>query len=428
MPAKKKLLFLLSVFVLLLIREGYPNTVQTVKNIDTTDKKTLKKLAGNSLHGADFVYTKHKTVLFFKKQYSSEHGKRYLENIMKRSAPYRKFIEAELRKENLPYELLFLPVIESGFHSKAVSKSGAVGIWQFMKNSIGGYDITVNDWVDERRDPWKTTSAALKKLKWNYEYYGNWYLALAAYNCGVGALNTAIKKAGKADYWYLCDNGWLKKETALYVPKFIAVAEILNRSEFLGIDWGEPHGHNYCKIIEVKQPVDLVLLAEELKTEPSVLLNLNPALKFNITPPDCAYRLRVPAEKADEVMALLAEKKLFIKYYRYKVKSGDTLYALSNHYGVSVDSIIRCNPGIKPSSLKIGKELIIPAMHSVSSYTGRKQNTNIQFNGFYTIKKGDTLWSIASAYNVQVETLAEKNNIKIGDILSLGKILKVPVM
>lgn len=424
---KKSILSVLCAVFIFSFIQVYANTGQILQISKETDKKTLKALKQNSLHGADLEYVNHKTVIFFQERYKTENGKRYLEDIMKRSAPYRKFIEAELKKENLPYELLFLPVIESGFYSKAVSKSGAVGIWQFMKNSIGGYNININYWIDERRDPWKTTSAALKKLKWNYEYYGDWYLALAAYNCGVGALNAAIKKAGKADYWYLCDKGYLKKETALYVPKFIAVAGILNQSGALGINWGDSES-NCTEVIEVKQSIDLHLLAEELKTDPSVLLNLNPSLKFNITPPDTKYSLRVPAEKAEEVKTLISQKKLLVKYYRYKVKSGDTLYALSSHYGVPVNSILKYNPKIKPSSLKIGTELIIPAMRSVSIYTGKQRKTNADFKGFYTIKKGDTLWSIAAAYNVQVEILAEKNNISVGDVLSLGKILKVPIL
>lgn len=420
---KKK--FVSVLFMFFFISFAHSNSGQ-FKNV--SDKKILKSLQQNYLHGQDYSYSSRKTVQLFKKRYTTEEGKKYLSKIMKRSALYRKFIETQLRTENVPYELLFLPVIESGFYTKAVSRSGAVGIWQFMRNSIVGYDININYWMDERRDPWKTTSAALKKLKWNYEYYGDWYLALAAYNCGVGALNNAIKKAGKADYWYLSENGYLKKETALYVPKFIAIAEILIQSENLGIDWGEHEELDHTEVIDVERSIDLNLLAEESGVESSVLTNLNPALKFNITPPRTKYKLRVPSDKANGIRSLLAQKPLLIRYYRYKVKSGDTLYALSSRYRVPVESILKNNPGIKPSSLKIGAELIIPAPRNAARHTGKKETSSREFAGIYTIKKGDTLWSVANAYNVQVEILAEKNNIRVGEVLSLGKILKVPIL
>lgn len=175
-----------------------------------SNKTSLSYNRQKSLHSTVIVPSKYPLIEKFRNRYLNEDGLRYLEAIMQRSSPYRNFIIEELRRENLPPELLFLPVIESGFSPKAVSKSGAVGIWQFMRNSIGGYDIHIDEWIDERRDPWKTSTAAVKKLKWNYNYYNDWYLALAAYNCGVGALDKAIKKAGSRNYWYLAEKKILK--------------------------------------------------------------------------------------------------------------------------------------------------------------------------------------------------------------------------
>ncbi len=389
---------------------------------------SLTYIRRNSLQNKILIPYNYPAIKKFREQYINENGLKYLEAIMQRSIPYRSFIIEELRKENFPFELLFLPVIESGYYPKAVSKSGAAGIWQFMRNSISGYDIHINEWIDERYDPWKTSIAAVKKLRWNYNYYNDWYLALAAYNCGVGALDKAIKKAGSRNYWYLAEHGFLKKETALYVAKFLAISEILMQSEKYGIDWGEPAAYNYTDTVTVKRSVDLVLLAEKLKTDKDLFLNLNPSLKFNITPPDIKYNLRIPAEHKEAVENLLAKNTLLLKYYNYKIKSGDTLYALSKHYGVSVQSIIDYNPGIKPSSLRVGQVLQIPALKSVTAYIGKKDNSTLNFNGTYTVKKGDTLWSIALKYKVQVEMLAEKNGLDINSVLSLGKTLKVPIL
>ncbi|UTC67587.1 LysM peptidoglycan-binding domain-containing protein [Treponema sp. OMZ 789] len=392
------------------------------------NKASLSYNRQKSLHGTVIVPNKYPLIEKFRNRYLNQDGLRYLEAIMKRSIPYRNFIIEELRRENMPPELLFLPVIESGFSPKAVSRSGAVGIWQFMRNSIGGYDIHIDEWVDERRDPWKTSVAAVKKLKWNYSYYNDWYLALAAYNCGVGALDKAIKKAGSRNYWYLAEKKFLKPETSLYVAKFLAIAEILMQSEKYGIDWGDALDYEATDIIPIRRSIDVVLLAEKVKADTDLFSALNPSLKFNITPPNIKYNLRIPMEHKAAVQDLLEKNTLLIKYYSYKVKSGDTLYALSKHYGVSIKSIMNYNYNVKPTALKIGQVLKIPALKTVTSYRRRRDEQNVDFNDLYTVKKGDTLWSIALRYNVQVETLAEKNGIEVNSVLSLGQKLKVPII
>ncbi len=380
-----------------------------------------------NLTGKCLVPYSYPLLIKFRKQYLNENGLNYLQAIMQRSIPYRNFIIQELRRQNLPMELLFLPVIESAYSTKAVSRSGAVGVWQFMRNSIGGFDIHINEWLDERRDPWKTSIAATKKLRWNYQYYKDWYLALAAYNCGVGALNKAIKRAHSRDYWYLAEHGYLKRETALYVAKFLAISQILMQSEKYGIDWGEAEAISSTETVKLNRSVDLVLLSNELKLDSQALLKLNPSLRYNITPPDVHYDLRLPKGHKDFVLELLRSNKILIRHYRYIVKSGDTLYALSKHYGVSVKSILNYNPGVTARNLRIGKKILIPALKSVSAYAGRKKQSNLAFKARYKIKKGDTLWSIALKYNVPVEILAEKNGLTVNSILSLGKELKVPI-
>lgn len=416
-------LFCSCLFVFASIEEERTRNIQ--KKISSSSLTFIRR---NSLQNKIILPYEYEPIARFRRQYLNENGLRYLEAIMRRSVPYRNFIIAELRKENMPIELLFLPVIESGFYSKAVSKSGAAGIWQFMRNSIGGYDIHINDWVDERYDPWKTSVAAIKKLRWNYSYYKDWYLALAAYNCGVGGLDKVIRKAGSRDYWYLAEYGYLKKETALYVAKFLAISEILMHSEKYGIDWGKAADENFTEVITLKKSVDLILLAEKLNTDKNVFLILNPSLKTNITPPNIKYNLRVPAEHKDAVQDLISTNSLLLKYYNYKVKSGDTLYALAGHYGVSVKTILDYNPRVSASTLRIGTVIRIPALKTVETYAGKKYDSNLDFSGQYIIKKGDTLWSIALKYNIQVEMLAEKNNMNINAVLSLGKTLKVPIL
>ena len=393
------------------------------------NKPLLQSFQSNTFLHSTLIPHDHPLVEKFRKQYMSIDGYNYLSKIMKRSAPYRDFIIELLEAENMPAELLFLPVIESGFFETATSKSGAVGIWQFMRNSIGGYNIHIDDWVDERRDPWKTSIAAVKKLKWNYSQFNDWPLALAAYNSGVGTIRAAIKKAGKADYWYLAEHGYLKKETLYYVPKFLAIAEILSRSEELSIDWGNTEDHPPTSTIEIKRAIDVRLLAEELGLESEAIRKLNPSLRYFITPPSIKYELRLPSAYTEAAQTVLNQSdKLLIKYYQYHIKSGDTLYALAKHYGVSVQSILNYNEGLRPETLKIGKTILIPALKSVGAYAGKSTAQAGNFDGTHTIQKGDTLWSIALKYSVPVELLAQKNNLTVNSILKLGNTLKVPIL
>ncbi len=406
-----------------------PPSGQSQKNTATTNTAVLEQWQTRSLMHNTLVFYNHHLIVRFRKQYLTKDGRKYLEKIMQRSTPYRQFIIDLLEAENMPKELLFLPVIESGFYKKARSKSGAVGIWQFMRNSIRGFNIHINDWMDERYDPWKTSVAAIKKLKWNYNQVHDWPLALAGYNCGMGALRSAIKRAGKADYWYLAEHGYLKRETVYYVPKFLAIAEILSRSEELGIDWGNTDDYPPTSTIEIKRSIDIALLAKELKLETNTIAHLNPSLYYGITPPNTVYSLRIPAEYEKKTRQLLdSSDTLLLKYYQYRIKSGDTLYALSKHYGVSVKSILNYNKGLKSRTLRIGKTIIIPALKSVKAYSGRKTRYNGNFDGRYLIQSGDTLWSLALKYKVPVELLAEKNNLTVDSILKLGYTLKVPIL
>lgn len=362
-------------------------------------------------------------------QYTSAEGIKYLSAIMKRTVPYRSMIMSELDGQGVPECLFYLPVIESGFSVNAVSRSGATGLWQFMKNSVSGYGIRMNDWMDERRDPWLTTTAAIKKLNENYRDLGDWNLALAAYNCGLGATRKAVKKGGTSDYWELCRLGLFKSETVHYVPKFLAIASVLARSRELGIDWGDDSAAEELTTIPVKRPVDINVLAKETGLEAAALKAANPALFYHITPPDVTYALRIPASRQAEIETTLADKsKMLLEFYMYKIKSGDTLYALALHYGVSVDMILQYNPGVSPKTLKIGKNVVIPALKEVGSFKGKKDPDTLDFSGNYLVKQGDSLWSIALAYGIQVETLADKNNLDVNSVLKLGKALRVPIL
>jgi len=371
---------------------------------------------------------------YYIERYSSSGGITWLNSIINNGSIYLPFVKEEIAKRGLPPELAYLPFIESGYLGTARSKSGATGLWQFMMNSIAPFNIKVNDLIDERRDFRKSTAAALQKLAENYRALEDWPLALAAYNAGLGAVSRAAKGANVNDYWLLCDKKLLRNETVHYVPKFLAVSYILSHPRRFGVDYW-PQAAEWTTIKPGKQ-VSLDVIAQEAGLDRGLLYRLNTELLYGITPPDANYELKIPPAQMEAVAGLLAREDVgLLRYYRYQIRYGDTLSALSRHYGVSVDMIDQYNPGIKSRYLKIGETVIIPALKETGPYTGSTvaqpgalPQQGAAFAGTHLVVKGDTLWSLAIRYQVDPQVLAEENGMDFDQILSIGKALKVPIM
>jgi membrane-bound lytic murein transglycosylase D len=295
-------------------------------------------------------------------QYSSKAGLAYLAGAMERGGPYLAFIRRELEARNMPPELVYLPVIESGFQPTAVSRSGAAGLWQFMRNSIGGYGISITDYMDERMDFWKSTQGALKKLEDNYRQLGDWPLALAAYNAGLGAVTRLVKQTGIRDYWTLAEKRLLKTETIHYVPKLLAVSHILSNPRRYGLSPPWPDDPRWTRI-RVDRPVDLELLAEYAGVDGELLKRGNSELRHGITPPFGEHQIKAPQADAPAVLAALENSELpLIRYHIHTVAYGDTLSALSLRYRVGMEHILGANPGMEAQLLQIGQKLRIPAL------------------------------------------------------------------
>jgi membrane-bound lytic murein transglycosylase D len=363
------------------------------------------------------------------KQYSAPGALSWLESVMKRSEPYIAFVRQEIDTMGLPPELAYLPVIESSYLSTAVSKSGAVGLWQFMKNSISPFDIHVTEWMDERRDFWKSTVGALRKLQDNYNYFHDWPLALAAYNAGLGAIQRASKNAGTQNYWELSEKKALKTETIHYVPKLLAVSHILQNAGTYGIELGWPENPQWERIA-LDRSIDITLLAEKAGINPDDLKQANRELNYNVTPPGSGYFLKVKSVDIAAIQNVLNDKtNPLVNYYVHTIRSGDTLSALSRHYEVSVAQIQEHNNGLQPRFMKIGAKVIIPALKDIGPYTGtiRQHDETLVFEGSHLVKQGETLWSISLAYEVDPETLAQANNMQLNDTLREGRSLKTPI-
>ena len=364
-------------------------------------------------------------------QYTNRSGIAFLNSVMERANIYMPFIREEIEKRNLPMELAYLPVIESSFEITARSRSGAVGLWQFMLNSISPFNIRVTDNIDERRDFIKSTRGALQKLDDNYRTLGNWELALAAYNAGLGAVSRTIQRTGIRDYWVLSERNELREETVHYVPKLIAAAFVLSQPRRFGINvWFDKFE---WEAIPLQKQVSIDILADEAGISRDLMRRLNAELLNGITPEDRDFRLKIPASHIEQVKAVLGRDDLkLIRYYYHTVRHGDTLWSMSRHYGTSLLLIEQYNPGISNRYLRIGETIIIPSQTeniSPQAPAGIPAGSGGQtFNGTHVVLKGETFWSISRMYGTDPQALAQANGMRIDQILHEGRTLKVPII
>lgn len=375
-----------------------------------------------------FPFEMNSTIELFIEKYSSVEKLAYLQRALDRAAYFRRHISRAIEEKKLPAELLYLPLVESAYRIDAVSPSGATGLWQFMLNSIEPYDITVDQWRDDRRDFWRATEAALEKLKYNYNKTGNWDLALAAYNYGLNGIQRAIATSGVDNYWELAEKGLIPGETARYLPKFLAISMICSYGGRYGLDlpWEE---YPQWKRLELDRSVDLQLLAEESGIDFQLLRLGNGELIYNVTPPaDSGYALKIPASYADPVSkALEKSDEAFMEFYRYSIQTGDTLSEISQHYKVPLSLLYRYNSDLSPRSLRAGQTVIIPALTDVPIFRATEEKKE-DFKGIYIVSEGDTLWSISGKFATTPEKLASRNRLPLNGVLSIGMKLSVPRM
>lgn len=282
---------------------------------------------------------------------------------LSRSGKYLDLMKEILKEKDVPEEIVFLPLIESGFNPYAYSPARAAGYWQFISSTARRYGLEINWWKDERRDPVKSTVAAANYLKDLYDIFGSWNLAMAAYNAGEGKILKALNRTKTDDYWALLKTQYIRKETKDYVPKFIAASLIANSPQNFGFRDLEYHSPlNYDKVT-IKSPVDLEVIATSAETTEEVIKELNPELRRWCTPPDVSeYILRVPEGKKDifiENLSKIPEENRFTVDI-YKAKKGDTFKRISKKTGVPVQVILDLNSLEKIIPLKAGAEIYLP--------------------------------------------------------------------
>jgi len=353
-----------------------------------------------------------------------------MEGWLKRAQLYLPHIRTRFLAEGLPEDLIYLPFAESGFNPFALSRSGASGVWQFMPQTGINYGLSVDNWVDERRDPHKSTEAAIKYLKKLYADFGDWSLALAAYNAGEGAIGRALKKTGTEDFFSLCEASTdLRQETKLYVPKFLALVKIARNLEKLGFEQLDLEKRSAAPVhLQAKPGTDLLGLAKNMGMDWKSFRELNPVFRKQEAPPSRTVQVAVPghllAKAEDYLKRPVVAKRT--EYASYKVKTGDTWWSVAKKHKVSVDSLQQANAKKK---LHVGQALRIPGGQPVDTRTGVADTRAwAAKRANYVVRQGDTVWSIAKQFKTDPSTLLQSNGLKNSSTLKIGQKLFVPAV
>ena len=333
-----------------------------------------------------------------------------------RASRYLPMMRQIFQEEGLPFDLLNLAFIESAVNPWATSRAKAAGIWQFMPSTGRLYGMQVGWWLDERRDPEKSTRGAAQYLKKLYEMFEDWPLALAAYNVGEGAIQNAIQRQKTRDFWALR----LPKETRLFVPAFMAMTIIAREPERYGFS-PPPEAPVEIDWVTLRQPADLKVIAQAAGSSVEEIRTLNPALIRWATPPDQGlFRLRIPAGRTDAFLDALERvpPTQRVSWIHHTVRKGETPLIIARRYGVDVQSVLDLNSLRKRQGLKAGTALRIPPVASPAFLVQAEAKTNGRPSGAqggrpatYTVRRGDTLDRIAKAHGVSPGDLRRWNDL-----------------
>ena len=356
--------------------------------------------------------------------YFSSRGRGTLERALARSGRYDDMIRRVLKEEGVPQDLIYLAQAESGFHPLALSHAGARGMWQFMASRATGYGLERDWWVDERQDPEKSTRAAAHHLKDLYNEFGDWYLAMAAYNSGPGTVQNAVKRTGYADYWQLYKRNVLPKETRNYVPIILAVTIMAKNPEQYGLDKVVTEKPVPYDRVKIDYPVDLRLVAECVDTSASTMQDLNPSLLRLTTPKDREFELHLPVGTKDRyltaITAIPPDMRVWWRYH--KVAPGDTLSSVARAFHTTPRAIVQVNSLDGDENLRAESELIIPVApgkhpaDEMASYSRRATT--------YKVRKGDTVETVADNFGVPPSMVRRWNHLK-GDSVRGRRVLYI---
>ncbi|MBS1823543.1 MAG: transglycosylase SLT domain-containing protein [Acidobacteria bacterium] len=347
---------------------------------------------------------------------NSQTGHAHLLRSLERAGKYKDMIERILREEGVPQDLIYLAVAESGFQPQALNmRSGAGGMWQFMPFA-NAYGLARNGWVDERFDPEKSSRAYGKYMKSLYNQFGDWYLAMAAYDWGPGNVQRAVMKTGYADFWELYRRGNLPGETKNYVPGIIAAIIMAKNPQKYGLDKVVPAAPVISDTVTVDYPIDLHLVADVTNASLQEIVALNPSLLRMSTPHDAPFDLHIPPGTRDTYLGRIKEipedKRSSWRFH--VVRAGESLDAIASALHSRASEIAETNSIAAGDSLDEGDELVVPVATAASTHPAR-----------YTVRRGDTLITVADRFGVSVEDLRRWNRLPSSNNLPAGRTITV---
>lgn len=398
--------FILLIFLLIQSANAFLSTATNYQE----QAKVLKSLDIEPTFLTDLVFI---TMKEDADRYRTKHFLKVLEN----GNRFIPVLQNMIKEAGIPDAFLYLAMAESNFTPSAYSKAKAAGIWQFMPYTGRKFGLTIDLYVDERRDPIKSTEAAIQYLKYLHNKFGKWYLAAIAYNCGEGRVARAIKKAGTDDLAVLLDRHkkYIPRESRIYIRKIMMMEHLSNNADFIvGHDAGylmnRGTTHTFAKV-SVKGGTTLSNVADSVGMSYKELKSYNPHLRYGFVPPGKGkFDIYLPYGKHIAFNQNFDPKRDNGRFYVHIIKKGDSLYAIGKRYGVSY-KIIKDFNKLKSNNLRINKKLVIPVL---------KPKTHK-----YTIKSGDTIGDISRKFNVAVSTLMKANNKKSSQIL-IGERLDIP--
>ena len=383
--------------------------------VDPRLKARAEEAAKNISH--DLPLTVNDEVLSFLNFFQTPRGRAIVETGLRRAGRYRGMIARVLSEEGVPQDLIYLAQAESAFQPTALSRAGARGMWQFVAYRGQEYGLRHTWWLDERQDPEKATRAAAQHLRDLYKLFGDWYLAMAAYNCGPGNVQKAIERTGYADFWELYRRNVLPRETKNYVPIILALTLIAKDAPHYGIQ-AEPESPVPTDMVKPGRAIDLRLVAETIDVDVETLRTLNPSLLRLATPDDPTFELRLPLGSAPKFSAEIADipPDKWVSWRRHRVAAGETLTAIAKKYRVTPKAIADANNLESATALNTGEKLIIPAIQPAAENKRRMVS--------YRVRKGDTFLGIADRFSVESEDLLKWNRLKSKRV-SRGMVLRI---
>ena len=383
--------------------------------VDPKLRERAEEEARNLSH--DLPLTVNDIVASYLNFFQTPRGRAIVENGLRRKGKYQEMIARVLKEEGVPQDLIYVAQAESAFQPLALSRAGARGIWQFVQWRGNEYGLKRSWWVDDRLDPEKATRAAAQHLRDLYGLYGDWYLAIAAYNCGPGNVQKGIERTGYADFWELYKRNVLPRETRNYVPIILALTLIAKDAAHYGIavDPDEPVSTD---MVKPGRAIDLRLVAETIDVDVETLRALNPSLLRMATPDDPGFELRLPKGTSQKFSAEIADipSDKWVSWRRHRVEPGETLTSIARKYRVTAQAIAEANDLERGSQLEAGEKLIIPATRPAEETKSRLVR--------YRVRRGDTIGGIADQFSVTAEQLRKWNGLKSAKV-SRGMILRI---